>query len=148
MRARSLVHGYEVFGEARKDLRAVLRDDDEVLDPDAAFVGEVDPRLDGDDVARAEGVRRLAAQPRLLVHLEAHAGAEPVAELVAEAGLVDHRAGRCVRVDPGGPGPGALEPGLLALEADRVGVLQPVGERAGREGARAVRAVAVDQRAR
>src|SRR5204862_270466 len=36
----------------------------------------------------------------------------------------------------------------LALEADGVGVLQPVGQRAGCEGAGAVGAVAVDERAR
>src|ERR687888_2522972 len=56
----SLVDGHQVLGEAGEDLRTVLRDDHEVLDPDAALAREVDPRLHGDDVSGGERVARFA----------------------------------------------------------------------------------------
>src|SRR6266700_769141 len=143
----SLFDGYQVLGEAREDLGTVFRDDDEVLDPDAAFTRKVDPGLDRDDVAGRERVGRFAAQSRRLVHLDADAVAEAVAELLAEAGAVDHRSGGRIGVDAARARADALQPRLLALEADSVGVLQPVGQRAGCEGAGAVGAVAVDERA-
>src|SRR5439155_958949 len=57
------------------------------------------------------------------------------------------RAGAGIRVDPGGTRADALQPRVLAIEADGVGVPQSVGQRTGCEGAGAVRAVAVDERA-
>src|SRR5215216_2630827 len=42
----------QVLRERREQLDAVLANDSEVLDPHAADAGEVDPRLDRDDVAR------------------------------------------------------------------------------------------------
>ena len=44
-------------------LDAVLRDDDEVLDPDAADAREVDARLERDDVAGLERLARLRPEP-------------------------------------------------------------------------------------
>src|SRR5262249_60106580 len=44
----------EVVRILRQVLGAVLRDEDEVLEPDAAVALPVAPRLDGDDIAGAE----------------------------------------------------------------------------------------------
>ena len=64
--------------EAREDLQVALADDDEVLDADAALAGQVDARLDRDDVPGHEWIGSARAQHRLLVHLEPDAVAEPV----------------------------------------------------------------------
>src|ERR671937_1949291 len=77
--ARTLIDGHELLGEAREDLRFTVGDDDEVFDPHPADAFEVDPRLDGDDVAGCERVARLARQARCLVHLYP----DPVPEAVA-----------------------------------------------------------------
>src|SRR5207249_261681 len=75
---------------------------------------------------------------------ETHAVTQPVAELVAEAGRLDDRAGGGVRVDAARARADAVETCLLASEAHGVSLLQALRQRAGREGAGAVRAVAVD----
>ena len=83
---------------------AVLGDDDEVLDPHAELARQVDARLDGDDFAGREHVVGARREARPLVDLEADAVAEPVAEVLAVAGLLDHLAGDRVdvlAVDPG-----------------------------------------------
>src|SRR5262249_42121017 len=85
----NLADGHLFLRERRQHLRAVVRDDDEVLDADAAEAGEVDARLDGDDVASLERARILGVQVRQLVHLQAEAVPEAVAEERAEAGRLD-----------------------------------------------------------
>ncbi len=54
----SLVEGHQFLCEPAQHLGAVFGHDDEVLDPHSAEAGEVDPRLDGDDVAGDELPRR------------------------------------------------------------------------------------------
>ena len=118
---------------------------DEVLDPHArSLVRQVDPGLDGDDVPRLEHVRRLRAQRGRLVDLESDAVSHPVTVGPAETGRLDQRARGGVGVAPVDPGSDCGETGELGLEAERVELRQPLGHFADREGARAVRAVAVD----
>src|SRR5436305_11091559 len=100
----------QILAERRQHLGLTVSDDHQVLDPDPAEALEVDARLDGDDVAGRERVARLAREPRRLVHLEPDAVAEPVAELVAEAGVVDPVARGRVRIH-------ARDPGATRLEA-------------------------------
>ena len=54
----------------------------------------VDARLDGDDVAGLQRALAAGREPRRLVHLEPDAVAEPVAELLALAGRLDHARAR------------------------------------------------------
>ena len=70
--------------------------------------------------------------------------AEAVAEVVAVAGVGDHLARDGVGLDAGHPGPDPVDCRELRLEAHVVDLAQHCGELAGREGARAVRAVAVE----
>src|SRR5437764_2095546 len=93
----------EVLADGREDLRPVVGHHDEVLDPHPEASGQVDARFDGDDVPRLK--RRLVAlgQPRRLVDLEAHAVAEPVAELIAAPGLLDRPARGGVHLAAAGP---------------------------------------------
>src|SRR5581483_7041833 len=90
-------------------LEAVLGDDDVVLDADAEPALDVDPRLDGDDVARRQRVVRLGREPRRLVDVEAETVPEPVAELALEVARVDDAARERVRLDTGDPGADAVE---------------------------------------
>src|SRR4051794_41816071 len=93
MRLRSLGNGDELLGEGGEDLGLALANDDEVLDPDPAKALEVDPRFDGHDLALGERVARLAAEAGRPLHPGAEAVAEPVAEELAEGGLLDYPAG-------------------------------------------------------
>src|SRR5207253_1627771 len=70
--------------------------------------------------------------------------AEPVAELLAQAGRGDHVARRRIRLLRLDAGPRRLETLELRLEADVVGALELVRKLAGGERARAVRAVPVE----
>ena len=122
-----------------------LGHDDEVLDPDAAaLVRQVDTRLDGDDVARLEEVRRLGTQRGRLVDLQPDAVPHPVPVRRAVSGGVDDGARSCVRIPPVHARCHRGESGELRLEAERVQLLQRPQDLAHRERARAVRAVAVD----
>src|SRR3954463_427403 len=138
----------QILAERRQHLGLAVGDDHQVLDPDPAEALEVDARLDGDDVARRERVARFARKARRLVHLEPDAVAEPMAELVAEAGGFDLVAGGSVGVHAGDAGPRSFEARQLAFERRGVSGLELVRQRAGGEGARAVGVVAVDHRAR
>src|SRR5688500_5168332 len=69
----------EVLGTAGQDIRSGRRDDQRVLDADAADAGEVDARLDGDRHARLQcngrrgadlPTRTVRTQERLLVDLQ------------------------------------------------------------------------------
>src|SRR5829696_4325866 len=75
---RRLDERYEILGERRQDLSAVLLDDYEVLDPDAALSGQIDAGLDCYDVRRREDRLRDIGEDRQLVYLEPHAVAQPV----------------------------------------------------------------------
>src|SRR5436190_6484134 len=136
--AGRLADGDELFREAEQDLGAVVGDDDQVLDPDAAPPLEVDARLDRDHVALRERVGRRLRQPRRLVDVDADAVPEPVAEVVAEAGFRDHVARGRVGARAVDARARRLQPAQLRLEADVVGALQLAGQRAGRERPRAV----------
>src|SRR5439155_16844402 len=125
----------------------VLRDDNVVLDPDASPAFEVQPRLDSDYVAGCERVLRLARHPGRLMHLEAEAVPESVAEQSGEWAALDDISGRCVGVDSGLAGPDRFEPSLLSGGDDRVRVAQVFVERSRSEGARVVRGVAPDRAA-
>ena len=105
------------LGQRGEDLAAVLGDHHQVLDPDPELARQVDAGLDGDDVAGAQLVLGALRQPRRLVDLEADAVTETVAELLAVAGGVDHRAGDGVDLAAAGPGPDGLEAGQLGLAA-------------------------------
>src|SRR3954452_901275 len=113
MRLRSLGNGDELLGEGGEDLGLALANDDKVLDPNPAQALEVDPRLDGHDLALGERVARLAAEARRLMHLETEAVPQPVAELLAEAGLLDHLARAQVGVDSADARANCVERGQL-----------------------------------
>src|ERR687888_524635 len=142
--AASLVDGHQVLGEARKDLGPVVSDDDEVFDSNASLAGQVDPRLDGDDVSGGERVLRGLAETRRLMYLDPETVSKTVAEPLAEAGLVDKRTRRRVGVDPGSPCANRLESRLLRMVGDCVDLLEPLRQLAGRERPGAVGRVAVD----
>src|SRR4029077_12140641 len=75
----------QVLRKRRQQLEAVLTDDRQVLDADAADAREVDARLDGDDVPDLDRVGRLGRETRRLVDEQADAVPEAVAEAVAVA---------------------------------------------------------------
>src|SRR5919206_5183353 len=79
----------DVFAQLGQVLDARRSDDDVVFDPNAAAAFEVDPRLDGHDVAWLERVGRFSRQPRRFVNLQAETMAQAVAECAVEAGRVD-----------------------------------------------------------
>src|SRR6266511_2154306 len=143
----SLGNRHEFLGEHGQHLAAVLRDDDQILDPDPAEAGEVDPRFDRDDVPGLELVFRLLREPRGLVDEQPDAVPEAVAERLAEVGVLDPLA--CGRI--GGAAGDAradrIQTCLLRLETDGVGLAQLVRKRPGRERARAIGAVAADRAA-
>ena len=73
--------------------------DHQVFDPHSRETGDVDARFDRHDFIRGEHVLGPGAEPRAFVDLEAHPVPEPVAEVLAVAGVLDHVAGG--RVDVG-----------------------------------------------
>ena len=91
----ALTASHELLREAREHVGALVGHGHQVLDPHAQPARQVDARLDRHHVARHKGLVLLGplAQARLLVHLHAHAVAQPVAETLAVAGLLDHLAG-------------------------------------------------------
>src|SRR5215208_6618098 len=147
MSAASLADLDQVLRERGQELDAVLAHDREVLDADASEARDVDPRLDRDDVAGLERVRRLRREARRLVDLQADAVPEPVPELLSVAGLVDDPARDRVGLDSRHPGADLRDARLLRLAADVVDAAQLLRQRAGGERARLVGAVAVDLRA-
>src|SRR5438132_9672846 len=133
----------EVLGVVREHLAAVLGHHDEVLDPHAEAAREVDPRLDGDDVARHERVARLRSERRRLVYLEADAVPEPVAVRLAVARSADRRARHLVDVPAGLARPHRLERAPLRVAHELVDARRLVVELTGGERAGAVGAVPV-----
>ena len=124
-------------------------DDHEVLDPDSAQAGVVDPGLDrADPVSAAQHVVALGAQARELVHLQPEAMAQPVAEEVSEALGRDQVARDRVHLAAARARPYRLERRQLCAQADVVRARQLVRQIARREGARAVRAVVAELRRR
>ena len=89
----------QVVGEVGQQLGAVLGDEHEVLEADAAEVLAVAAGLERDHVAGDQRVGR-AAEVRPLVDLEADAVAERV-----EVALVELRAGRLAALGRAGPPP-------------------------------------------
>src|SRR5579859_7794754 len=73
-----IVPRIEAAGDGREVLEAVGRDHAGVLDADATHTHEVQPRLDGDHVARFERLAVGAPDGRFLVHLEPDAVPEAV----------------------------------------------------------------------
>src|SRR6478752_4902347 len=110
----------QLFRERGEDVDALVADDRQILDPHAAETLEVDTRLDRDRVARAKRVTRLCREARCLVHRDADPVPEPVAEVLAEAGVRDRCARKVVRLDPGHPRLDVRARALLRLEADVV----------------------------
>src|SRR4051812_33339849 len=137
----------QVLGQRGDDLRAVIRDDDEVLDAYADRARDVDARLDGHHVARGKRVLALLRQPRALVDLETHAVAESVPEVLAVAGRVDDPARHGVDLAAGRAGPHGREGRLLGAVDELVDGAVARVDRARREGPRAVARVAVELRA-
>src|SRR3954447_2996632 len=90
--SRTATSELEVVRVLREDLVPVLGDENDVLDPHPAEVGEVEARLDRDDVADDERLAAVVERGRL-VELET----EAVAEVVDEA-LLEHLVLR--RVEP------------------------------------------------
>src|SRR5215204_6249363 len=111
----------QVFAIPGKDLRLLVADDHQILDPDPAEAGEVDAGLDGDDVADRDRAAGLLREPRVLVDEQADTVAEAVPERLAEAGRVDAVACRRVHPRPGRTRPNSLEPRDLGIETDLVG---------------------------
>ena len=81
----------------RRSTRAVVGDDDDVLDPGAVAAREVDARLDRERHARLEDLGVAGHDVGLLVRLEADAVAGAVDERDAVPAALDDVAGR--RVD-------------------------------------------------
>src|SRR5207245_9594314 len=101
---------------------------------------KVDARLDRDDVPGCERlIRGRARHARALMHLQADAMAEAVAELLAVAGPLDRRARHRVQLGSRGTGPNPA-PGLPRHGAhELVDLPRPRGDPlAARVGARAV----------
>src|SRR5262249_21488372 len=73
----------QVVRVRRQGLGPVVGDEDEILEPAAAVAASVEPGLESDHVAVDE-VAGIAAQPGLLVNLEADAVPEAVEEAVLE----------------------------------------------------------------
>src|SRR6266550_1273140 len=87
--ADNLVESSQLLRKGRQHFRLGVRDDDQVLDPDPAQAGQVDARLDGDDVAGLEDAPRLLGEARILVDDQADAVSEAVSERLAEPGRGD-----------------------------------------------------------
>ena len=81
------------------------------------------------------------------VHVDPNPVAEPVPEVLAEAGLVDHRSRRGVRLLGFDAGTRRFQASALRLETDVVGSPELIRKLAGRERTRAVGAVPVENRA-
>jgi len=103
---------------------SVLGHGDEVLDTDADGARDVDARLDGDDHPGLQRDLALLGQPRTLVDLDAHAVAEPVAEVLGVAGAVDDLARDRAIYDTvlaaQEAALAAVRPGVTGREADAV----------------------------
>ena len=99
-RRPSLADDHGLLRHARQALAPVLRDDDEVLDPHTDVARQVDPGLDGDDVAHLENGAGLGPQVRLLVDVETDTVAETVAVALPQPGRLDRDARRGVDVPP------------------------------------------------
>src|SRR5215813_10762244 len=134
----SLANDYELLRRRREDLGGAVRDDDEILDPDAAALREVDTGLARDDVAGGERLVGVLIDVRQLVHEEADAVTEPVAEGLAETRLVDDAARGTVGVGRGRPRTDGGQPRGLRLVADPVRNVELVGKRPGGERPRAI----------
>ena len=76
--------------------RAVVGDDDGVLDAHSTHAGEVDAGLDGHDVTGGQRITGGRGDPRCLVDLETDAVPGPVDECVAPSGGVDDVTARLV----------------------------------------------------
>lgn len=115
-----------------------------VFDSDAADAGEIDTRLDGDDVAGMEGHGGVhGVEAGVFVAVEAHAVAQAVAEVLAVAVLGDVTAGDGVDFVggfAGGEGRGGVEVGV---EDDLVDLGDLGGPFVEREGAGHVAVVAL-----
>src|SRR5690606_28459285 len=80
-----LTNHYKIFGGMCQQFRPVFRDQDVVLDADAAETGDVDARFHGDDHARHEKDVPAHRESRLLVDVQPDAVAGAMAEAVAVA---------------------------------------------------------------
>ena len=115
----------QVLAEPAQVSVAVAGDHDQVLDPDAELPGQVDAGLDRDDVALRELVLGGGREPRPLVDLEAHAVAEPVAEVVAVPGLRDDLPGDGIDLLAARPRAHGLERGRLCALDELVDLAAP-----------------------
>jgi hypothetical protein len=122
----------------------LLRDDDEVLDTDAALVLEVHPRFESDHVARFQNALGVPHQARVFVDLHSHAVAQAVAEALALPRRCDHAARRAVRLAAVEAGPQGAEGCFLGLAHQRI-ALAPGLRAVADEDRASCRAVAVEQ---
>ena len=136
-----------LLGERGQDLAARLGDDDEILDAATADTGKVETGLDADDVSRGEHVGRLGPEHGRLVDLGTDAVAEAVTVVLCHPGRRDGRARCGIDVHPVFAGANGSEPVELGLGDEPVDLGELIGDLAGRERARAVGAVAVDDAA-
>ena len=81
----------QLLREAREHLGPAVGHRHEVLDAHAELTRQVDAGLHRHDVAGGQLALGGLGNPRPLVHLEAHTVAEPVAEALAVARLLDQR---------------------------------------------------------
>src|SRR5690348_18313724 len=84
-----LLDQLKLLGEAAEVAQSLLANDDEVLDPHPELTGQIDPRLDRDDLAGLQHVVGAARQTRALVHLESDTVAKAVPEALAVPGPFD-----------------------------------------------------------
>src|SRR6266508_3205014 len=138
--AYRLVDDDQVLAEARVVLNPVRGDDHVVLDADAPTSLEVDPGLDGDDVARRERVGREA---RRLVDVESQAMTQAVPEGPREGGPVHESTRSGICIDSRDPGAEGVEARLLRGDHDGVRLPEGAVDRTRRERTRVIGGVPV-----
>src|SRR5437764_2621376 len=141
---RHSVDDRQLLRERAQHIAARFGNDDQVLDPDAELAREVDPRLDRDRVAGLELAFRARGEPRVLMDVQAHPVAEPVAEVLAVPRRLDHLARDGVDGTQAGPRMHSVHGGELRLQHERVDRLRIIAHLAGRDRPGAVRAVAIE----
>src|SRR5690606_34026520 len=89
----------QILRRFREHAAPVLRDDDQIFDPDAAPARQVHARLHAGNHARLQHDGAAGAQARnFFVDVETHAVAQPMSKVFPVAGRLDDAARRCVYV--------------------------------------------------
>src|SRR5262245_15951829 len=123
----ALLDDAQVARAAVQALDAVVRDRDDVLDPDPEPAVEVDARLDGERHPRLQDGPIALYEVGRLVDLKADPVTGPVDEAVAVPGALDHRSGDPVELLGLDAGADRLDGRRLRFLDDVVGGFEAVG---------------------